>query len=43
MSGTAHDVYRCFTPAVKAKLDRAIEETMQELEDRLGPHDWIWE
>jgi hypothetical protein len=42
-SGTAHDVYRCFTPPVKAKLDRAIEETMAELEERTGTHDWIWE
>jgi hypothetical protein len=42
-TGTSHSDLKCFTPAVKNRLDRAIEETMQELEDRVGPHDWIWE
>lgn len=42
-TGTWHSDYKCFTPAVKNRLERAIEESMQELEDRTGPHDWIWE
>lgn len=42
-TGTYHTDLKCFTPAIKGKLDRAIEEGLQEMEDRGGTLDWIWE